>query len=238
MLLTKNSENQAHASLLGENKAPLYKVCMKNIAFFASLVFSFATSVFADSSTFKIVEEESNVEFSLPYTFGTHHGISKHVVGTVRMDPKSLQLTSVNVQVPVSTFKTGNEEMECHLREALGLDYSKSQFPGKHACDKKHTLPKEGPNSIVYPDIAFSIQNPSPFILGKNQINGTWSIHGVSKSRLTSINITQPKKDEAKYIIDGVEIFPLDDFGIKVKPFFVVKVKEQAVATFHIVIVK
>jgi polyisoprenoid-binding protein YceI len=199
---------------------------------FALLMLVLAWPTLSQSIVLKSQVTGSTATFALPYTFGIHQGTSNQVEGEVDLDPETLNLKSATFRVPLESIKTGKAEMECHLREALGLDYSKSKFPNEHVC-KNNQLPTDGPDSMVYPEIVFSA-DPATLLIGENEIRGTWTVHGVSRPSHVSISVTKTQNTPLQLSIKGSEIFSLQEYGIKVKPFLVVKVKDKAIVTYQL----
>lgn len=206
----------------------------KRLAIFISCVCFWASSGIA--SSFNVVQVKSNAKISVPYTFGAHHGRSNQVTGSVEMDSQTLKISSAKIIVPVESLDMGKKEMNCHLQEALGLNYNTSEFPKKHVCDKEDHLPDHGENSITYWNVVFEAEPASLVLDESNVVYGTWTIHGVSKRGAVKVNISRGDEDPSSYKITGEQDFLLNDFGIIVKPFGFVKVKSSAKATFSLVI--
>lgn len=190
----------------------------------------------ANASSFNVVQVKSSAEISVPYTFGAHHGRSNQVTGSVEMDPQTFKISSAKIIVPIESLDMGKKEMNCHLQEALGLNYNASEFPKQHVCDKDDHLPEHGENSIAYSNIVFEVE-PASLVLDEfNTVYGTWMIHGVSKRGTVKVKISRNEEDPFSYKITGEQDFLLKDFGIVVKPFGFVKVKNGAKATFSLFI--
>src|SRR5260370_18933573 len=92
--------------------------------------------------------------------------------------------------VPISAINGDGGLRDCHMREALGLDYRSSHFPSEHVCDRDNELPASGPDAVVFRDLQFAlkelrpIDDPRLLHQGKPvsvRIQGIWTIHGVSK---------------------------------------------------------
>src|SRR3954471_21635216 len=101
-----------------------------------------AFSARADVQTYRIAQgkDGTGITLSLPYTFGTHTNRVVRAAGELRMDPDSPQGVSGTLRVPIDAIVSDSKERDCHMREALGLDYSRSQFPREHVC-KDDRLP-------------------------------------------------------------------------------------------------
>src|SRR5215471_21288056 len=93
----------------------------------------------------------------IPYTFGTHQVAATQIEGQIELDSKSLDVRSGHLWVSISELKSDDPKRDCHMREALGLDYSRSRFPKEHVCDGQNRLPTSGNDAIVYPRIELRV---------------------------------------------------------------------------------
>ena len=122
-----------------------------------------------------ISPEGSNLLFEIGYTAGVHKGSASQVEGLVNFDANN-QLTLANFTVPLSSLSTGNSTRDCHMREALGINYELSNFPKDHVCEAGDVLPSSGPNSVAYPTIEFEFSKlassslPLPSVLVPGQV--------------------------------------------------------------------
>src|SRR5919198_1701459 len=98
----------------------------------------------------------------VPYTLGTHHEQVTEVDGTVRIDPETLRLERGRLVIPLAGFRSDDAKRGCHLREALGLDYTRSRFPREHVCDDRNQLPASGPDAIAFPEIVLELTKGAP----------------------------------------------------------------------------
>jgi polyisoprenoid-binding protein YceI len=135
------------------------------------------------------------------------------------------------LSVPIASLDTDNKERDCHLQEAMGINYEKSDFPKNHVCRKDDTLPTEGPNSVVYPHIKFEITKmKSPTVA-----EGFWEMHGVRKPIEVQVQATIDKESVR---VKGKHEFRLSDFGIQVKPakivFVTISVRDPATVEFDL----
>ena len=125
------------------------------------------------------------ITLSLPYTFGTHADRVVRVAGELRMDPDSPQGVSGTLRVPIDAIVSDSAERDCHMREALGLDYSRSQFPREHVC-KDDRIPS---GAVAYPEITLQIHGAeappvTTMSVGKDSpvsAQVLWTIHGVTR---------------------------------------------------------
>lgn len=144
----------------------------------------------------------SKINFDLPFTGGIHKGSATGLNGTVVLDASN-QLLSGRLTVPISAIKTANDTRDCHMREALGIDYTNSNFPAQHVCNAQNQTPPTGPNSIVFPNIEFEFLTltlpdgtalPAALETGKaNEVllKGRFSIHGMTEPIELSGLLTQ-----------------------------------------------
>ena len=170
-----------------------------------------------------------SIFFSIGYTAGTHKGVIKNVRGKAILNSLE-ELQGAQFQFSISDMETGNVTRDCHMREALGLNYSVSDFPKKHVCDANNAIPLTGPNAIQFPTILFVFESfeellVTPLKVGDfnySKIAGTIEIHGIKK-RIGSLPI-QVKKMIDDNGLTSLEIvtqfeISLKDFDVVVKPF-------------------
>lgn len=189
---------------------------------------------------YKIVPKsaaDTGIRFDLAYTAGIHHGFSQNVAGDVIINVDPIEARSVTLKIPIDSMTTGDATRDCHMRESLGIDYTNSNFPKDHVCEK-NKIPETGPNSVVYPNIELTIlgvrssdASPAPSLaVGKSatvSANVRLSIHGVSKDLVVPLTITSK---DSKGTLQVTSNFPvlLADFKIIVKKFLFIKVADTA----------
>jgi polyisoprenoid-binding protein YceI len=197
----------------------------------------------AQSANFKLADK-SGIEFHIPYTAGTHDGEARISKAQLNLDFDRPGISMGEFIVPIEMMTTGNPERDCHMREALGLNYEQSDFPKEHACNDKHQLPNSGKNAVVFPEIIFKILSlrsldPSGKILHDKETNieveGQWTIHGVSKKEKIPMKINSSGE---KIVIHGETKFSLKDYNIVVKSgkvlFVTIGVKDTVRVNFDI----
>ena len=180
----------------------------------------------AETTTWTVVPQTTGdwgVAFSLGWTLGTHEGHVNGVTGTVRAQLSPLTVTEGEFRIPITAMTTGSTQRDCHMREALGIDYSHSHFPADHVC-MNNQLPASGPDSVVYPDVAIKILSLRPqqtgAVLAPTQpLSGDvvleLSIHGVTHEVSAPVRLELVKPNLAQ-VQTGFEL-KLADFGIVVK---------------------
>src|SRR5262245_5385660 len=99
--------------------------------------------------------------FSLGWTLGTHEGRASQVSGSLRARLDPLEILEGEFRVPIGAMSTGSVSRNCHMREALGIDYSRSRFPREHVCVNDQ-VPASGPDSVVFPDIVIKPRGLGP----------------------------------------------------------------------------
>jgi len=170
-----------------------------------------------------------SLSFSIDYSAGTHKGVIKNVRGKAVLNSLE-ELQGAQFQFSISDMETGNKTRDCHMREALGLNYSVSDFPKKHVCDGNNAIPLSGPNAIQFPSIFFVFESfeeslVTPLKVGdlnSGKIAGTIEMHG-TKKRISSLPI-QVKKMIDNSGLTSLEVvtrfeISLKDFNVVVKPF-------------------
>jgi polyisoprenoid-binding protein YceI len=189
---------------------------MKNIF---TLIFCYPLICFATPEVYKPeISSGKNigVKFTIPYTFGTHEGVSHIILGEVTIDTSNPSVSTGEFIVPINSFKTNDDERDCHLREALGLNYQ---------------------NSVIYPMINFKILSVTSQDSIKQipldresmiDVEGQWTIHGITKQVKLPMKIIPNGK---KFRTIGEFPFSLSDYNIIVKSnkilFVTIGVKDQ-----------
>lgn len=188
------------------------------------------------------VDGSSGITIAVPYILGVHHGSAAQVSGSLLASNNFGTITG-SLVVPLASMTTGNPTRDCHMRESLGIDYTKSQYPKTHICDSNNQLPSSGGDSVVFQNVVFKLLGvtsagdiASQMKVG-NTINlsasGTWVIHGVEK------NLSFPLKvlvlDGGNLNIKGSIPFSLSDYGIVVKPVLGIGVNNNMTADLDII---
>ncbi len=170
----------------------------------------------------------SRASVAVKYTFGTYLIPNTDVRGQMELHPTQ-SLSAVRVAFGIQGFKSGNKTLDCHLRESLGLDYSKSGFPDRHVCEND-LLPSRGVNSVKYPEIGFQSQDPSLDLSKAGElpveieVNGIWSLHGMEKPEKIKLTI---QKQQNGVLVRGKKTFSLKDYGVTVKKFLFISVHDE-----------
>jgi polyisoprenoid-binding protein YceI len=172
--------------------------------------------------------KSSSADFKLGYTMGTHEGKTQAVTGFL-----DLETGTGEFQVPITTIKTGNSEMDCHMYESLGINYKNSDFPDKHVCEDDN-VPSSGPNSIVYPNVSYKITSIETLNKTDNsydlKVMGAWVIHG--KSVPKNYQLTLNKKDNTWKTKLDLKL-SLKEFDVIVKKFLFIGVEDTVKLTLN-----
>lgn len=172
------------------------------------------------------VPTSAKIDISIGYTLGTHKLHSASLSGGLTQTGDSLESVSGELLVPIREIKEGSEKLECHLQSSLGIDYTKSRFPGEHVCDSDNRLPETGPDRIVYPNIELKIEKLKKVSEDLYEAEAQWTIHGVSQ-KVSSLRMKLENRGD-EIVSTGETQFRLSDFGIVVKRAFVISVSETA----------
>ena len=191
------------------------------LAYLSILVPSDLYGAVDDFALVSPTDGDTRIVFTIDYSLGTHEGRILDAQGKVSYNFENQKLTQASFKVPISEIRTGDEERDCHMVEALGLDYSASEFPEEHVCSDKNTLPKEGGNSVRYPNIEFEVEKveikTEPFKKEKDGVlvvTGIWKIHG--QDHKDTIQMTYTPTEDG-FQLSGKTQLDTDDFGITVK---------------------
>lgn len=208
----------------------------------ATLLLAAARPAHADPMVYRPApapEGSASVRIDLPYTFGTHKLDARLLQGEIRADWKEPRAVSGRLTLPLASIHGGGETLNCHMREAMGLDYSRSAFPGKHVCEDGK-LPATGNDAMAFPDIAFEIRRVAvdsvrtrsgEYELWRATAYGRWTIHGVTRDASIDLRLTLPANEIARprwVRVEGVRKIRLSDYGIQVKRAFVVTAGNEA----------
>ncbi len=184
-------------------------------------------------------EGSSSVHVTLPYTFGTHNLDARALQGEVRVDWRAAPVVTGRLTLPLASLRGGGDTLNCHMREAMGLDYSRSAFPREHVCSDGK-LPAAGNDAVAFPDITFEIQrivvDPAHARSGEYDVwrasaVGRWTIHGVTRDDRIELRLTLPVNEAAhpRWVqVDGERKIRLADYGIQVKRALVITAGDTA----------
>jgi len=161
------------------------------------------------------------------------------VAGELHMDPDSPERVSGTLRVPIDAIVSDSAERDCHMREALGLDYSRSQYPREHIC-KDDRLPA---GAVAYPEISLQIDGAeaapvTTMSVGKDSpvsAQALWTIHGVTRPARLQLAASRDAKTPGALRLRGKLEVRLADFGVVVKSAHVLFVTSSVgeVATVH-----
>lgn len=211
--------------------------------FLSLLVLLVSTSVFAELKTFKLADK-NGVSFHLPYSLGVHDGEARIDKDHLSLDINNPTNSSGEFIVLIDNMTTGNPKRDCHMREALGLNYGQSDFPNEHVCDDKNQLPSTGKNAVIFPEIIFKILSLKSLDKSKTilkdqetpiEVEGQWTIHGVSQKEKLQLKVIP---EDGKFRIQGDTQFSIKAYNIVVKSakvlFATISVKDQAKVNFNL----
>ena len=181
----------------------------------------------------------TGVALVIPYDLGTHHGSALQIAGGLVISENFASITG-GFTVPIDSLNTGNPTRDCHMRESLGLDYSKSHFPKAHVCDSKNQLPSAGVDAAAFQTIEFKLLNVTGEVASQMKAgntftvtaNGTWSVHGIEKSLSFAMKVIVLANGILN--IKGSVPFAISDYGIIVKPLLGIGVKNNMSADLDI----
>lgn len=188
-------------------------------------------SVVSQASNY-VPDVGSSLNFAIKYSLGTHKGIATSFKGLVDIEPNTMTLRAGTISFDVTSLNSGNATRDCHIAEAVGLNYKTSDYPADHVCDSNNKIPTTGKNAIAYPTVNFSIVSATLKATAA-VVKATFTMHGVSKTM--DIPATVTKEGNKIRVISS---FPLmmSAFGIETKPFLGVKVKDQADITVNLLL--
>jgi len=175
----------------------------------------------------------AGISLEVPYSLGTHGERVVAVEGELRLDPATLALAGGRLVVPLSAIRSDDAKRECHLREALGLDYTRSRYPRDHVCENDR-LPASGPDAIAFPEIVLDLSRGGPLgdpaALDRGgevpvEAEGTFALHGVTRPVRLQLTASLDPSWPGALRVRGRHAFRLADFGVVVKPVKILFVK-------------
>src|SRR5262249_19199342 len=189
--------------------------------------------------------EGSKAEAVVVYSLGSHTQTAQEIRGEVTADPTTLASVSGTVVIPLAGIRGDGGTRDCHMREALGLDYGAGgRFPAEHVCDANNQVPSSGPDAIAFPDIQMELLSARPLddlsLLGQGQpvrveLQVKWTIHGVTH---TQKELTRVLRDGNGLHARGRSTIVLQDFHVVTKPvkvlFAEVKVGDAVTVTYDL----
>lgn len=186
---------------------------------------------------------DPGLSFSLGYTFGTHEARATRASGEVVFDPGAPQDLSGVLRVRIDDLRSDSGTRDCHMREALGLDYARSPYPREHLCDGD-SLPA---GKISYPDVALEIHSaaaPPLALLRADRetpigLRAVWTLHGVTRPADLQLTASRDAAAPDAVRIRGTARLRLADFGVVVKSARVLFVESSVdeVVTVHVDVV-
>lgn len=193
------------------------------------------------------VQGSPSCRMAVPYTFGTHGFEVREMAGQMRVDWDPPLVASGRLTVPLASLHGGGATLNCHMREAVGLDYSKSAFPGEHVCSGGQ-LPLSGKDAVAFPEITFDIKGvtligdptlttSSDGVRRRVLVSGRFTIHGVSRDDELDLLMTVGALDGTRprtLRIEGSHTIRLSDYGIKVKRALMIKAGDEAALSLNL----
>lgn len=201
----------------------------------------------AEPRTYRVASpaEGSKAEAVVVYSLGTHTQTAGETRGELTVDPVTLASATGTVVVPIAAIRGDGGTRDCHMREALGLDYTAGgRFPGEHACDDRNRLPASGPESIAFPEIRLEVLGARPLDeLGlldsgkpvRVELEVRWTVHGVTRPAKELVRVL---RDGPGLRVRGRSTIVLAEFGVVVKPtrvlFAEIKVGDAVTVTYDL----
>lgn len=200
---------------------------------FLSLILLLAGSAAMAEPRWYELTSEPQVQFRVPYTMGTHEGRLTELSGRLLYDTKTDRLQEGHFRFKIADLKTGDRKKDCHLQEAMGINYNGSPYPDNHICDDKDQLAKE---AVTFPDVTFDIGTaatgkPTSANEVEMEVSGRWKIHGQGKEITVPLQLT---KSESGLTVKSSFPLSLKDFGIIVKKFLFIAVEDRVTVTLSL----
>ena len=141
----------------------------------------------------------SEVSFKIRHLLAKVNGRFTKFAGTVKVDPKDITKSSVEVSIQADSINTDNEARDKHLRSDAFFDVAK------------------------YPVITFKSTAVREVAKGKLEVTGDFTLHGVTKRitfPITNAGTGPGMKPGAVVagFVDGALTIDRNDYGIKTFP--------------------
>jgi len=201
----------------------------------------------AEPRTYRVASpaEGSKAEAIVVYSLGSHTQTAGDLHGQVTLDPATLDSASGTVVLPIASVRGDGGTRDCHMREALGIDYAAGgRFPKEHVCDDRDRIPASGPDSIAFPEIRVELVAARPLDevtlldAGKPvrvELQTKWTVHGVTRPQR---ELVRAVKDGAGLHVRGRSTVVLGDYGVVVRPtkvvFAEIKVGDAVTVTYDL----
>lgn len=210
------------------------------------ITLAMASQSFASAQHYVIrskADHDTGIHFDVTYTAGIHHGVSRAVEGDVFVSVNPVQVTTVNLKVPLASITSGDLNRDCHIRESLGIDYTNSKFPKEHVCSPTNELATSGPDSVKFPNVELTILNvKSTDVLTAGSAvtvpaQVRMSIHGITREFSIPLSLTMAT--DGTNTLRVVSQFPvqMSDYQVQVKQFLFVKVTDEVKVKVDLVLV-
>lgn len=138
---------------------------------FAAAVLTTLAALPLQAESYKIDPGHSEVSFTIRHMVSQVRGRFKDFSGTINMDPKAPQKSSVDFTIKATSVDTANDDRDKHLRKADFFDVEK------------------------YPEITFKSDSVQPAGKDKYNVTGTLTMHGVSKKITLPVTFLGEAKD-------------------------------------------
>ena len=205
----------------------------------------------AEPRKYEVGRERGDIAIAVkvPYSLGTHTQTVAAVSGELRVDRETLAVARGWLVVPLTSIESDSAKRDCHMREALGLDYAHSRFPKEHVCDGDNRLPASGPDSVAFPEVRLDVKegraldDPRRFADGEEvraTVEGSWTIHGITRPARLEVRLSKDPRAPEGIRVRGRHAFSLRDFGVVVKAakvlFVTISVQDEVSASLDLLI--
>lgn len=211
----------------------LSEVIMFKLIYSVLLLVGVSSASFAGDGTDRVlaIDPESPIvgmiNFSVKYTLGKHEGLVNQFTISGRISNNDV-INKVHLSIPIAEMSTQHGLRDCHMREALGMNYEFSVYPKKHLCNLVGKLSKKEQEQIVYPSVDVEILNiqtssEQGFVIGTPVITDCLvkvTMHGVTKEYVMPVAVLKSLSSEnsqVKYQVIVSTTLNTSDFGIIVK---------------------
>ena len=173
-----------------------------------------ASFCFAQVQNYKVIPEQSTLNFDVSAGIHTVHGVSRDFGGTISGDPKDITGAKITIRLNPENFNTENEKRDKVMRE-------------KSLEIEKHPFIEFESSSIEAAATQLVANQPADIT-----VNGTLKLHGVEKNISIPVRVVW---DERQISGDATMDVNLDEFKIFRPKVLFFRLHKEVKVRFHII---
>ncbi|MGD2004486.1 MAG: YceI family protein [Flavobacteriaceae bacterium] len=169
------------------------------IAFFLLL----SLDVFSQSTTWKVLAEESTISYSAKHVLHAWKGINNKVLGLAVINATEKQLDKMAILVNVRNFDSNNSSRDAHALEVLdALQYPQVKFYSEEVNLTENSYSLKGTLDFHGVKAPLEVAGPAQWTAGKLKLSGNFDLQPTAfKIELPSFMMI-PMEDELKFTFE------------------------------------